>query len=84
MAGPPNRKPFLIAVGSLVALLAAIIFSQVSLNLPLIRPTGGETTILLFVLSMLVSLAFVVFAFILFRSILKLYMERRARVLGRD
>ncbi len=82
MAAQHNQKTFFITVGSLVGILAIIIFSQVSLNIPFIRPTGSETTILLFVLSMLVSLAFVVFGFILTRSILKLYIERRARILG--
>ncbi len=82
MAPNSSQKKFLITVGSLVGILAVIIFSQVSLNIPFVRPTGSETTILLFVLSMVVSLAFVVFGFILARSIVKLYIERRARVLG--
>ena len=82
MGSQKSRKKFFITVGSVVAILAVMIFSQVSLNIPFIRPADSETTILLFVLSMLVSLAFVVFGFILTRSIVKLYIERRARVLG--
>jgi len=82
MAVQKSRKAFFITLGSVVGVLAVIIFSQVSLNIPFVRPTDSETTILLFVLSMLVSLAFLVFGFILTRSILKLYIERRARVLG--
>ncbi len=82
MAVQKSRKAFFITLGSVVGVLAVIIFSQVSLNVPFVRPTDSETTILLFVLSMLVSLAFLVFGFILTRSILKLYIERRSRVLG--
>ena len=79
-----RRKGFFITVGSVVAILATLIFSLVSLNIPFafVRPADSQTTILLFVLSMLVSLAFVVFGFILTRSIVKLYIERRAGVLG--
>jgi len=82
MGAPHSRRKFLLIVGSLVAISAAIIFSQVSLNVPFVRPAASQTTILLFVLSMLVSLAFVVFGFILARNVLKLYIEWRARVLG--
>ena len=79
-----RRKRFFITVGSVVAILAALIFGLVSLNVPFafFRSADSQTTILLFVLSMLVSLAFVVFGFILTRSIVKLYIERRAGVLG--
>src|SRR5438445_7202844 len=81
MTRTTSRKTILIVAGSLSAIFAVVIFWQVSLNVG-IRPTGSEQTILLFVLSTLVSLAFLVFAFILTRSILKLYMERRANQLG--
>ncbi len=79
-----RRKRFFITVGSVVAILTAFIFGLVSLNIPFdfVRPADSQTAILLFVLSMLVSLAFVVFGFILARSIVKLYIERRAGVLG--
>ena len=79
-----RRKRFFITVGSMVAILAALIFGLVSLNIPFafFRSADSQTTILLFVLSMLVSLAFVVFGFILTRSIVKLYIEHRAGVLG--
>ena len=79
-----RRKRFFITVGSVVAILAALIFGLVSLNIPFafFRSADSQTTILLFVLSMLVSLAFVVFGFILTRSVVKLYIERRAGVLG--
>jgi len=82
MGAPHSRRKFLFTVGSLVAISAVIIISQVSLNMPFVRPAASQTTILLFVLSMLVSLAFVVFGFILARNVLKLYIERRARILG--
>ena len=81
MSGTKSRKTFLITAGSLAGVLAVVIFWQVSLNVG-IRPTDSEQTILLFVLSTLVSLTFLVFGFILTRSIIKLYIERRANQLG--
>ncbi|MCX6618781.1 MAG: ATP-binding protein [Acidobacteria bacterium] len=82
MGAPDSRRKFLFTVGSLVAISAVIIISQVSLNVPFVRPAASQSTVLLFVLSMLVSLAFVVFGFILARNVLKLYIERRSRILG--
>ncbi len=76
-----GRKTILIVAGTLSAVLAVLIFWQVSLNVG-IQPTDSEQTFLLFVLATLVSLAFLVFAFILTRSVLKLYLERRANQLG--
>jgi hypothetical protein len=82
MPAEKSRRNFLIVVGTLVTVLAVVNFSQMSLNMPFLLPAGSETTILLFVLSVLLSLAFIVFAFMLSRNVLKLYIERRARVLG--
>src|SRR5437660_12751593 len=66
---------------ALLLVLAVLIFWQVSLNVGIL-PSSSERTILLFVLSTLVSLTFLVFAFILTRNIFKLYLERRANLLG--
>jgi len=76
-----SRRNFLLVGGPLVILLAVLIFWQVSLNVG-IMPTGSEQTVLLFALSTLVSLAFLIFGFILTRSLVKLYIERRGQQLG--
>ncbi len=65
----------------LLLVLAALIVWQVSFNV-WVRPAGSEQTILLFALSTVVGLAFLVFAFILSRNVIKLFVERRANLLG--
>jgi PAS domain S-box-containing protein len=57
-------------------------WSQASLNLGFIRPNNSEETILLLVLSTVIFLAFVIFALILLRILLKLYFERQQQQLG--
>jgi len=76
------RPSFLIAASIVLVLLMAGIFGLTSLNLPFISPSGTTQTILLFVLSTIIFLSFLVLGFILFRSFLKLYLERRANQLG--
>jgi nitrogen fixation/metabolism regulation signal transduction histidine kinase len=66
---------------TLLLVLAVTVFWQVSLKVG-IMPADSQQTILFFVLSTLVSLTFLIFAFILVRNVLKLYVERRANVLG--
>ncbi|MBI2816084.1 MAG: HAMP domain-containing protein [Acidobacteria bacterium] len=91
MAGPARadrkadlkmRPGFIIGVGVIVLLSIVSLFGLTSLNLPFINPTDSEQTILLFVLSTIIFLGLVIFGFILFRSLLKLYLERRANQLG--
>ena len=74
-----GRKRYL-ALG-LLLVLAALVLWQVSFSVPVL-PSGSEQTILLLALSTLVGLAFLVFAFILSRNIIKLFVERRANLLG--
>ncbi len=76
------RPGFIIGASILVVLLIVSVFGLTSLNLPFISPSDFEQTILLFVLSTIIFLGLVIFGFILFRSLLKLYLERRAKQLG--
>src|SRR3990172_6235933 len=79
----PRMKPgFIITASVIVLLLVVSVFGLTSLNLPFIRPSGPSEIILLFVLSTVIFLSLVIFGFILFRSLLKLYIERRANRLG--
>ncbi|OFV99209.1 MAG: hypothetical protein A3H28_04565 [Acidobacteria bacterium RIFCSPLOWO2_02_FULL_61_28] len=79
----PRMKPgFIITASVIVLLLVVSVFGLTSLNLPFIRPSGSSEIILLFVLSTIIFLSLVIFGFILFRSLLKLYLERRANQLG--
>ena len=78
----PRRKIVLTVLLILVPILAFLGWSQASLNLDFIRPINSEETILLLVLSTFIFLAFVIFALILLRILIKLYVERQQQKLG--
>ena len=81
---PAQRRrsaPWLL--GGLVLLLLAIIVAQQPLDLwRVVPPDTASDTLLLYALSSLNFAAFVVFGFILLRSLIKLRRERRERELG--
>jgi PAS domain S-box-containing protein len=77
-----RRKIALILLLVLVPALFFLGWSQASLNLSFIRPSSPEQTLLLLSLSAVIFLAFVIFALILLRILLKLYVERRQQRLG--
>jgi nitrogen fixation/metabolism regulation signal transduction histidine kinase len=67
----------------IVALLLALIVAQQLFSLgPLLPPETGSDTLLLYALSSLNFAAFMVFSFILLRSVLRLRRERRERQPG--
>jgi nitrogen fixation/metabolism regulation signal transduction histidine kinase len=76
------RPGFIITASVIVLLLVGSLFALTSFQLPFIRPSGSSEVILLFALSTLIFLSLVIFGFILFRSLFKLAMERRANLLG--
>src|SRR3990172_8148413 len=78
----PSRRILLIVLPILVIALLFLGWSQASLNLSFLQPTSARQTIFLITLSTLIVLAFVIFALILLRTLLKLYVERRQRRLG--
>src|SRR5690242_3464093 len=75
-------RGFIITASIIVIVSVVSLFGLTSLNLPFISPSDVQQTILLFVLSTIIFLGLVIFGFILFRSLLKLYLERRANQLG--
>jgi two-component system, NtrC family, nitrogen regulation sensor histidine kinase NtrY len=77
-----HRRITLIILLVLVPTLLFLGWSQASLNLSFIQPSNAQETILLLALSTFIFLAFVIFALILGRILLKLYVERRQKVLG--
>jgi two-component system nitrogen regulation sensor histidine kinase NtrY len=80
---PARRRKIILVV--LLVLVPALFFlgwSQASLNLSFIHPSNSQQTILLLVLSTVIFLAFVIFALILLRILLKLYVERQQQQLG--
>ncbi len=78
----PRHKRFLIFLLVLVPALLLLAWSQASFNLKFIHPSSPEATILLLVVSAFIFLAFVIFALILARILLKVYVERRQQQLG--
>ncbi len=76
------RPGFIITASIVLLVLVVSLFGLTSLNLSFISPSGSVQTILLFVLSTIIFLSLVILGFILFRSIPKLYLERRANQLG--
>jgi two-component system nitrogen regulation sensor histidine kinase NtrY len=84
--GTPIRRsrrtvPWLLA-GTVAVLLAIIVAQQLLNRGSVVTPETGSDTLLLYALSSLNFAAFIVFSFILLRSLLKLHRERRERQLG--
>ncbi|MBA3442697.1 MAG: HAMP domain-containing protein, partial [Pyrinomonadaceae bacterium] len=70
-------------LGGLVLLLLAVLVALQVLGLwEVVTPDTAAETLLLYALSSLNFIAFIIFAFIFVRSLLKLRRERRARQLG--
>jgi nitrogen fixation/metabolism regulation signal transduction histidine kinase len=78
-----KRRAVAWILGAIVFVLLALIVAQQLFNLWVIVPVEtGSDTLLLYALSSLNFAAFVVFSFILLRSLLRLRRERRERQLG--
>jgi two-component system, NtrC family, nitrogen regulation sensor histidine kinase NtrY len=77
-----SHRKLLIFLLITVPALLFLAWSQASFNLYFIHPSSAQETILLLALSALIFLAFVIFALILGRILLKLYVERRQGQLG--
>src|SRR5205085_1137998 len=79
----PRRRgaPWLLG-GLVLALLAVLVALQVLGLWEYVTPDTASDTLILYALSSLNFVAFVVFAFIFVRNLLKLRRERRARILG--
>ncbi|HEX6043176.1 MAG TPA: ATP-binding protein [Pyrinomonadaceae bacterium] len=77
-----RRRVLLWVLGVTVLLLLAIIVSQQLWLWTVIRPDTASDTLVLYALSTLNFVAFVVFLFIFVRNLLKLRRERKERQLG--
>ncbi len=77
-----SRRRWLVALLAAVVILFFLGWSQASLNLSFIHPSSATETLLVWAVSTVVFLAFVIFALILTRVLLKLYVERRQGRLG--
>ena len=77
-----RRRMLLWILGGTVLLLLAIIVSQQLWLWTVVRPDTGAEALMLYALSTLNFVAFVVFLFIFVRNLLKLRRERKERQLG--
>ncbi len=79
---PKSRRPLITGLAIGIALLFAVIFSQQAFDLPFFRPTSNEPPLVYAALSALIFLLLLALTFVLIRTLLKLYAERRGGVLG--
>src|SRR5271166_1726050 len=78
----PNRTPAIVALSLCIFFLFAIIFAQATFNLTFLQPDTSEETIIFAAVSALIFLLFVALTFVLLRTLLRLYAERKAGALG--
>ncbi len=77
-----NRTPAVIALSIATFLLFAVIFAQATFKLTLLDPDTSQETLIFAALSALIFLLFVALVFVLIRTLLRLYAERKTGVLG--
>ena len=83
MPAPDSSRRLRWAVRSLAfAVLLGIVFVLGSINVPFLEPDEPSEVILLYVFSGAVFLAFVIYALVLTRYLVRLYTEHRQQVLG--
>ena len=78
----PNRTPAIVALSVCIFFLFAIIFAQATFNLTFLQPDTSEETLIFAAVSALIFLLFVALTFVLLRTLLRLYAERKSGALG--
>jgi len=78
----PSRTPAIVALSVCIFFLFAIIFAQATFNLTFLQPDTSEETIIFAAVSALIFLLFVALTFVLLRTLLRLYSERKTGALG--
>jgi len=78
----PNRTPAIVALCICLFFLFAIIFAQATFKLTFLQPDTSEETVIFSAVSALIFLLFVALTFVLLRTLLRLYAERKTGVLG--
>jgi len=77
------RKTQIFIAGLLVLMLAVIVFVQAAFDLnPLVNYSSPDQIVLLYTVSTLVFLVLIVFGFILLRTLVKIWAERREKKPG--
>jgi two-component system nitrogen regulation sensor histidine kinase NtrY len=77
-----NRTPEIVALSVCIFFLFAVIFAQATFKLTFLQPDTSEETVIFASVSALIFLLFVALTFVLLRTLVRLYAERRTGVLG--
>ncbi len=77
-----SRRLALTLLASLITLLFVVVFSQTAFDLTFLRPNGDGQIQVFAALSLLIFLLFVALTYVLARTVLKLWSERRMGTLG--
>jgi nitrogen fixation/metabolism regulation signal transduction histidine kinase len=77
-----SRTPAIVALSICVFFLFAVILAQATFKLTFLQPDTSEETIIFASVSALIFLLFVALTFVLIRTLLRLYAERKTGVLG--
>ncbi len=77
-----NRTPALVALSICTFFLFAVIFAQATFKLTFLQPDTSEETLIFAAVSALIFLLFIALTFVLLRTLLRLYAERKTGVLG--
>ena len=77
-----HRRTVLILLTIGIFLLFFLMFSQAAFNITFLRPNTNQQTFIFAALSAVIFLLLVALSFVLIRTLLKLYAERRIGVLG--
>jgi two-component system, NtrC family, nitrogen regulation sensor histidine kinase NtrY len=81
-ARPRRRTPAIVLLAIGIFVLFVVTLWQTSFNVDFLRPNNNEQILVFAALSALVVLLLIALLFVLFRTLLKLYLERRGGVLG--
>ena len=77
-----SRTPAIVALSIAIFLLFGVIFAQATFKLSFLQPDTSEETLIFAALSAFIFLLFVALTFVLLRTLLRLYVERRSGVMG--
>src|SRR5580658_6752040 len=77
-----NRTPALVALSICTFFLFAVIFAQATFKLTFLQPDTSEETLIFAAVSALIFLLFIALTFVLIRTLLRLYAERKSGLLG--
>ncbi len=77
-----NSTPAVVALSICIFFLFTVIFAQATFKLTFLQPDTSEETIIFAALSALIFLLFVALTFVLIRTLLRIYAERKVGTLG--